>query len=104
MSSSRSWSVLLHLIASHAAIDLQVTPKFQTILHERCEASPDVARAIVGTMQERNKPVPPEQQVNASTAPLKRKWKLDQDPPYRPSKSTRLSRSSAYLNEIQSHR
>ncbi|KAL2802112.1 hypothetical protein BJX63DRAFT_438187 [Aspergillus granulosus] len=81
----------VHLIASHAAIDLPETPKFQTIIHKLCEAAPDVAQAIAGTIQGRNKPTPSEQQVNAKTAPMKRKWTPNQDPPYRPSKSIKTS-------------
>ncbi|CEL01164.1 hypothetical protein ASPCAL00753 [Aspergillus calidoustus] len=93
MSSSRSWSVLFILLLPTQPLIFKRRPR---ILHELCEAAPDVARAIAGTIQG-NKTVPSEQQVNANTALLKRKWKPDQDPPYRPSKSTRISGSSAYL-------
>ncbi|CEL01168.1 hypothetical protein ASPCAL00757 [Aspergillus calidoustus] len=80
MSSSRSWSVLFILLLPTQPLIFKRRPR---ILHELCEAAPDVARAIAGTIQG-NKTVPSEQQVNANTALLKRKWKPDQDPPYRP--------------------
>ncbi|CEL07121.1 uncharacterized protein CDV56_101378 [Aspergillus thermomutatus] len=86
------------LIASHTILDLQETPKFRIIIRQLCETAPDVAQAIVGTIQGSNKLGSPARAADTKAVPSKRK--PDLDPSYRPSKSTKINSSSCHAESI----
>ncbi|KAL4864640.1 hypothetical protein BDV12DRAFT_200882 [Aspergillus spectabilis] len=93
----------VHLITSHASLDLQNTPKFHTIIRQLCESAPDIAETIAGVIQESNKLGSPKGQANKTTIPLaKRKRKPDQDPSYHPSKATKISGLPGHANKSSS--
>ncbi|KAF4230400.1 hypothetical protein CNMCM6457_005976 [Aspergillus fumigatiaffinis] len=96
------------VVSSRPMIDLQSIPEFNTLIHRLCEKAPKAAQAIALGIQNFN----PQEQTTPETStshPTEHKRKPNDDPSYRPprsSKRTALSRdvlsesSSAQIDEL----